>query len=118
MILARTVAAPAAVLWFAAAVADPPAKPPVPDFTQGGTVGAGRDWKLGPTGARGWVYPWRGHTREVLPRLEELRREFAAGHRGRGSNESVLQIDQAIAAIEASTAMPALVSRVDFKPRR
>jgi len=107
MILARTVAAPAAVLWFAAAVADPPAKPPVPDFTQGGTVGAGRDWKLG-----------RGHTREVLPRLEELRREFAAGHRGRGSNESVLQIDQAIAAIEASTAMPALVSRVDFKPRR
>jgi hypothetical protein len=59
-----------------------------------------------------------GHAREVVPRLEELRREFAAAHRGRGPNESVLQLDKAIAAIEASTDSPTLVSRADFKPRR
>ena len=59
----RAVVALVAVLWLPLAAAAPP-KPPVPDFTQGGTVGEGRDWTLGPTGARGWVYAWRGHTRE------------------------------------------------------
>ena len=59
-----------------------------------------------------------GHAREVVPRLEELRREFAAAHRGSGPNASVLQLDKAIAALEASTQMPTLVSRADFKPRR
>ena len=61
---ARLTAAAVALLWLAVASAAPPAKPPVPDFTRGGAVGEGRDWTLGPTGARGWVYAWRGHTRE------------------------------------------------------
>ena len=59
-----------------------------------------------------------GHARELVPRLEELRREFAQQHRGGGPNESVIQLDKAIAAIEASTELPTLVSRADFKPRR
>jgi len=59
-----------------------------------------------------------GHAREVLPRLVELRGQYERTHRGRGPNESVSQLDKAIAAIEASTDLPALVSRADFKPRR
>ena len=39
-------------------------KPPVPDFTRGGTKGDSHDWTLGPTGARGWVYGWGGQTSE------------------------------------------------------
>jgi hypothetical protein len=39
-------------------------KPPVPDFTQGGKKGDSHDWTLGPTGARGWMYGWGGHTNE------------------------------------------------------
>ena len=44
-------------------------KPPVPDFTQGGKKDDTHDWTLGPTGARGWVYGWKGQTadaRQVL----------------------------------------------------
>lgn len=61
---ARTIAGLVMLLGLPAAMAAPAAKPPVPDFTQGGTMGAGRDWTLGPTGARGWVYGWQGQTRE------------------------------------------------------
>ena len=32
------------------------AKPPIPDFTQGGKKSESHDWLLGPTGARGWIY--------------------------------------------------------------
>lgn len=44
-------------------------KPPVPDLTNGGTPGENHDINLGPTGARGWVWAWRGHTtdsRQIL----------------------------------------------------
>jgi len=41
------------------------AKPPVPDFTQGGKKDDTHDWTLGPTGARGWVYGWKGQTAEA-----------------------------------------------------
>jgi hypothetical protein len=37
--------------------------PPVPDFTQGHLPGKAHDWKLGPTGARGWIYTANGHSR-------------------------------------------------------
>lgn len=40
-------------------------KPPVPDFTQGGAKDENHDWNLGPTGARGWVYGWKGETAEA-----------------------------------------------------
>jgi len=40
-------------------------KPPVPDFTQGGKKDDNHDWMLGPTGARGWVYGWKGQTAEA-----------------------------------------------------
>jgi len=46
----------------AAAAAD---RPPVPDFTQGGQPDKFHDWTLGPTGARGWVYGWKGQTSEA-----------------------------------------------------
>jgi len=40
-------------------------KPPVPDFTQGGQPDGSHDWTLGPTGARGWIYSWKGPTAEA-----------------------------------------------------
>jgi len=63
MTLLRSCAVLLALVWLPGAAGAPP-KPPVPDFTRGDPVAAGRDWTLGPTGARGWVYAWRGHTRE------------------------------------------------------
>ena len=52
------------MLCMCPATAGPAAKPAIPDFTRGGVAGAGRDWTLGPTGARGWMYAWKGHTGE------------------------------------------------------
>jgi hypothetical protein len=40
-------------------------KPPVLDFTQGGKPDENHDWNLGATGARGWVYGWKGNTAEA-----------------------------------------------------
>ena len=40
-------------------------KPPIPDFTQGGKQDDAHDWRLGPTGARGWVYGWKGQTADA-----------------------------------------------------
>ncbi len=40
-------------------------KPPVPDFTQGGKPDDSHDWNLGPTGARGWIYSWKGPAPEA-----------------------------------------------------
>jgi hypothetical protein len=40
-------------------------KPPVPDLTKGGTKDDTHDWTLGPTGARGWIWGWRGHTTDA-----------------------------------------------------
>jgi hypothetical protein len=45
--------------------------PPVPDFTSGVRLerDAPHDWNLGPTGARGWVYAWKGEStasRQIL----------------------------------------------------
>ncbi|MEM7010738.1 MAG: DUF6288 domain-containing protein, partial [Verrucomicrobiota bacterium] len=39
-------------------------KPPVPDFTAGDEMPekTHHDWNLGPTGARGWVYAYRGES--------------------------------------------------------
>jgi hypothetical protein len=36
-----------------------------PDFTQGGKRDQNHDWLLGPTGAHGWVYGWKGQTAEA-----------------------------------------------------
>ncbi len=47
-------------------------KPPVPDLTRGGKPDQAHDWTLGPTGARGWIWGWRGHTfdaRQILVTL-------------------------------------------------
>ena len=44
-------------------------RPPVPDLTKGGKPDQCHDWTLGPTGARGWVWGWQGHTtlaRQIL----------------------------------------------------
>ena len=41
------------------------AKPAVPDLTQGGQPDKSHDWLLGPTGARGWIWAWRGHSTEA-----------------------------------------------------
>lgn len=56
------------VLFGLAFAAD---QPPVPDFTTGDSLpeNAAHDWNLGPTGARGWVYGWRGEStdsRQIL----------------------------------------------------
>jgi HEAT repeat protein len=47
---------------FAARVPDAPA---VPDLTRGGVRDESRDWTLGPTGARGWIYARKGQTAEA-----------------------------------------------------
>ena len=47
---------------WAARVVD---RPPVPNFTRGGKRGESHDWTLGPTGARGWVYGWKGQTSDA-----------------------------------------------------
>lgn len=57
------------------------AQPPVPDLTQGGKKGDSHDWTLGPTGARGWVWGWQGHT--TLAR-QILITEVAAGSPAEG----------------------------------
>ena len=36
--------------------------PVVPDLINGGSPDAKHDWTLGPTGARGWIWGWRGQT--------------------------------------------------------
>ncbi|MCX7046916.1 MAG: DUF6288 domain-containing protein [Candidatus Sumerlaeota bacterium] len=40
-------------------------KPKVQDFTQGGKPDETHDWTLGATGARGWVWGWKGHTTDA-----------------------------------------------------
>ncbi len=40
-------------------------KPPVPDLTKGEKRDESHDWTLGPTGARGWVYGWKGQTADA-----------------------------------------------------
>jgi hypothetical protein len=40
-------------------------RPPVPDLTQGGKKDDTHDWTLGPTGARGWVFGWKGQTADA-----------------------------------------------------
>jgi len=40
-------------------------KPPVPDLTTGGEPDKTHDWTLGPTGARGWMWGWMGHTTDA-----------------------------------------------------
>jgi hypothetical protein len=43
--------------------------PAVPDLTNGGKPDETHDWTLGPTGARGWMWGWRGQTtsaRQIL----------------------------------------------------
>ncbi len=65
----RALLAGAAALLAVPAAAHAGDKPPVPDLTKGGQPDKTHDWTLGPTGARGWVWGWRGHTtdaRQVL----------------------------------------------------
>lgn len=50
---------------LSAAGRGPREKPPVPDFTQGGKADENHDWNLGPTGARGWVFGWKGNTADA-----------------------------------------------------
>ena len=40
-------------------------KPPVPDLTRGGKKSGAHDWTLGPTGARGWIWGWKGQTTDA-----------------------------------------------------
>jgi len=51
-----------AALGLGARVKDAPA---VPDLTRGGARDESRDWTLGPTGARGWIYARKGRTAEA-----------------------------------------------------
>ena len=48
-----------------AGAADRQEKVSAPDFTQGAKKPDTHDWTLGPTGARGWIYGWKGQTAEA-----------------------------------------------------
>ena len=54
-----------AVAMLVAMAAGAAEKPPVPDLTKGGAPDKTHDWTLGPTGARGWIWGWRGHTTDA-----------------------------------------------------
>ncbi len=58
ILLAATLALPAAPVSAAP-------QPPGPPLTQGGQPDKGHDWTLGPTGARGWMWAWRGHSTDA-----------------------------------------------------
>ena len=72
----RRMAATCVVVVWAAMVLALPAeaapsrtKTPVPDLTRGGKPDKSHDWTLGATGARGWIWGWKGHTfdaRQIL----------------------------------------------------
>ena len=64
-------------------------KPAVPDFTRGGEKGESHDWNLGPTGARGWMYGWEGHT-------DEARQILVTEVAGRSPADGVLQAGDVI----------------------
>jgi len=55
--------------WIGAATtlgaAPPRGKPAGLDFTKGAKPGEARDFNLGPTGARGWMWAWRNHTTDA-----------------------------------------------------
>ena len=58
-----------AVGWMCCGRTNAEPMPPVPDLTNGGSPDATHDWTLGPTGARGWTWGWRGQTtsaRQIL----------------------------------------------------
>lgn len=40
-------------------------RPSVPDLTKAGAPDETHDWNLGPTGARGWMWGWRGQTKDA-----------------------------------------------------
>lgn len=68
-------------------------KPPVPDLTRGGQKGATHDWTLGPTGARGWVWAWQGHTTDAR---QILITDVAAGSPADG----ILQKDDVLLGVD------------------
>ena len=57
------------------------------------------------------------HAKAVLPQLREIRAQLAAAAGKKPKDEKVEQMDKCIAAIEASTATPTLVSLAEFKER-
>ena len=54
------------------------------------------------------------HAKEVLPQLEEMRRNLAKTERGKALGETQQLLDKTIAGITASTASPTLVDLKDF----
>ena len=59
----------AAVGWMGGGPLNAEPPPEVPDLINGGAPDQKHDWTLGPTGARGWIWGWRGQTtnaRQIL----------------------------------------------------
>ena len=54
------------------------------------------------------------HAKEVLPPLQEMRRELVKTERGREQSESVKLLDKRLAEIEASTASPTVLDLQEF----
>lgn len=71
-------------------------KPPVPDFTSGGVKDDTHDWTLGPTGARGWIWGWRGQTSDAR---QILVTQVAAGSPADG----ILAKDDVILGVNGAT---------------
>ena len=62
-------AALAILILLSAPVMTLRAETKIPDLTRGGKPDKTHDWTLGPTGARGWIWGWKGHTtkaRQIL----------------------------------------------------
>ena len=54
------------LIWLTAHLNFAAPQPQVPDFTKGDKIPPrSHDWNLGPTGARGWIYGWRGESKEA-----------------------------------------------------
>ncbi len=63
LVLALTILIAASVV--SAAGGGPAGKPGSIDLTRGGRPSEARDFNLGPTGARGWMWAWRHHTTDA-----------------------------------------------------
>ena len=67
--------------------------PTVPDFTRGGQPDESHDWTLGPTGARGWVYGWKGQTAEARQILVTAVAKGSPADGVLGTNDVILGVN-------------------------
>lgn len=108
------------VIAFActAICAGPDDRPPLVDFTRGGKPDNTHDWTLGPTGARGWMWGWRGQTTDSR---QILVTEVAAGSPADGvlkPGDVLLGIDGTTFTSDARMALAKAIALAEQEDRK